>query len=472
MADILVVDDDHMLCSMLIDNLEQSGHNAVGAYTLTDGINIAKLKEYDVVFLDVQLPDGNGLEFIQTFKETPSSPEVIIITGQGDLNGAELAITNGAWSYIAKPHVIRELLLHLTRALQYREEKKRIKIKPVALKRENIIGNSYKTRACLDQIANAAGCDASLLITGETGTGKELFAHAVHENSNRAANNFIVVDCAALPETLIESTLFGYTKGAFTGAEKSKEGLIKQANGGTLFLDEIGELPISLQKAFLRVLQEHRYRPVGSSHEIQSNFRIVAATNRNLEQSVKEGAFRSDLLYRLQGISIKLPPLRDRIDDIKELTTYYIEKICNRYNIETKGVAPDFISALKIYEWPGNIRELFQVIEQVLANAIHHPTLFAKHLPQKIRVSQAQAEIQQQKKMNDHCQLELAPQTDQALPSWRKYKSNSEKNYLYQLMQYTNGKINNACKISGLSRTRLYQLLAKHSLDSARLPRN
>lgn len=239
-ADILVVDDDRTLCGMLVEHLRCSGQRADGANTLKDGLRLARDRAYDVIFLDVQMPDGNGLEYLPQFRAVPSTPEVIIITGKGDPNGAQQAISSGAWSYIEKPHVVRDLLLHLTRALQYREEKKRIRTVPVALKRDMIIGGSRQIRTCLDQTAKAAGCDTSVLITGETGTGKEIFARAIHENSHRAAGGFVVVDCASLPENLLESTLFGHTRGAFTGADQAKEGLIHHADGGTLFLDEVG----------------------------------------------------------------------------------------------------------------------------------------------------------------------------------------------------------------------------------------
>jgi two-component system NtrC family response regulator len=460
MADVLVVDDDQVLCGMLTEHLRRSGHRAQGAVTLTDGLHQAREHAYDVIFLDVQMPDGNGLDFLPGFKAVSSAPEVIIITGKGDPDGAQQAISSGAWSYIEKPNVVRELLLHLTRALEYRVEKQRIRPVPVALKRGSIIGSSPLLLACLDQVARAAACDTSVLLTGETGTGKEIFARAIHDNSQRAAGNFVVVDCAALPETLIESTLFGHARGAFTGADKARDGLIKHADGGTLFLDEIGELPVALQKAFLRVLQEHQYRPVGDTREIKSDFRVVAATNRNLEEGVNSGIFRSDLLFRLQGIWIPLPPLRNRQGDIKELTTYYLEKLCLRHGIETKGIAPDFISALATYSWPGNVRELFQVLEHVFANAINHHTLFARHLPEHLRVLQAQAAIRTSP-------VDLLAQSpdrngDEAPPPWSEYKSAAEETYLRRLMNHTHGSVTDACRISGLSRTRLYQLLKKH----------
>ncbi|MDD3619544.1 MAG: sigma-54 dependent transcriptional regulator [Desulfobulbaceae bacterium] len=461
-AHILVVDDDQQLCGMLVEHLRRSGYEAVGVNTLRDGIKLARSHVCDVIFLDVQMPDGNGLDHLSRFKNVPSAPEVIIITGKGDPNGAQQAISSGAWSYIEKPHVVRDLLLHLTRALQYREEKKRIKTVPVALKRDNIIGSSPQIKVCLDQTAKAAGCDASVLITGETGTGKEIFARAIHENSHRAGGRFVVVDCATMPENLIESTLFGYTKGAFTGADLSRDGLIKHADGGTLFLDEIGELPLSMQKAFLRVLQEHSYRPVGGTTEMKSNFRVIAATNRDLTERVQNGNFRSDLFFRLQGIRIELPPLRERIEDIKELTIHYVEQLCGRYGLQSKGIAPDFIGALSTYHWPGNVRELFQVLEHVLAQAADHPTLFARHLPDHLRVLQAQAGIQASPGGGPAAP---APQAGNTFLPWREYKRHLEKSYIRDLLLHAGGNVTKACRTSGLSRTRLYQLMKKYGIS-------
>ena len=455
MADILIVDDDKILAKMLVDHVTASGHRAEAAYTLTEGVNKIKTHIFDVVFLDVQLPDGNGLEYLTQFKGAPSAPEVIIITGQGEADGAEKAVVSGAWSYIEKPYVFRELPLHLTRALQYRQEKQKVVEIPVALKRDRIIGSSRSLNKCLDQIARAAACDVSVLVTGATGTGKELFAKAIHENSARADKNFVVVDCAALPETLIESILFGHVKGAFTSAEKQQDGLVRHAHGGTLFLDEVGELPIGIQKTFLRLLQEHEYRPVGSSRHEYSDFRLVAATNRNLDDCVRAGNFRDDLLFRLQAFAIELPPLKERLEDIRELVTYFIARLCERYGLETKGVAPDFIEALMSYDWPGNVRELYQTIEQVFTGALLGPTCFAIHLPEKFRVQQARAGVETRKNVDG---------LDTMLASWREYKEVHEKNYIQKLKLVADNNISEACRIAGLSRTRLYQLLSKYGV--------
>ena len=466
MANILIIDDDEMLCDMMSTMVSQMGHSATFANTLKDGLKRASSEEFDVVFLDVRMPDGNGLDILPAIRETFSSPEVIIITGFGDPDGAELAIKNGAWDYIEKPSSIKEMTLPLVRALQYREEKKTRK-PPVALKREGIIGSSSEMRACIDLLAQAAKSDANILITGETGTGKELFAWAIHNNSHRATKNFVVVDCAALPETLVESMLFGYEKGAFTGADKTQDGLILQADGGTLFLDEVGELPVSIQSAFLRVLQEHRFRPISGKGEIESDFRLVAATNRDLDHMVKQGLFRKELLFRIQSFTIELPPLREYPEDIKEIAIYHMAKICERYGTGTKGFSPEFLEALTSYDWPGNVRELVNTLERAIAAARQDPILFPKHLPTHIRIQVARASIS--KGTSSKGGLRGSAATLEVLPNLRDFReaaiSEAEQRYLHDLMSLTGGNIKEACQISGLSRPRLYALLKKHKLS-------
>jgi CheY-like chemotaxis protein len=281
MAKILVIDDDSAVAEAILNVVRSAGHEGAGESTLQRGLNRLQEDPFDLVFLDVNLPDGSGLDTLPQIQSAASSPEVIIVTGFGDPDGAELAIKNGAWDYLSKPLSVLSIRLPLERALLYREKK--MGARPLmAVSREGIIGESPRLKPCFDSLAQAAASEANVLITGETGTGKELFAWAIHRNGARRDRNFVVVDCAALPETLVESTLFGQLKGAFTGADKPRDGLIKQANGGTLFLDEVGELPISLQKVFLRVLQEKRFRPVGGGPEVASDFRLVAATNRDL----------------------------------------------------------------------------------------------------------------------------------------------------------------------------------------------
>lgn len=455
MAHILIVDDDIILTEMLAGQMRVSGHSTEAVHTLGDGLKAARHGSFDIVLLDVQLPDGNGLEKVVNFKKVHSNPEIIIITGQGEADGAEKAIISGAWCYIEKPHVIRELSLHLTRALQYRQEKMKVFEVPVALKRKNIIGSSPAINKCFDQVARAASSDVSVLVSGATGTGKELFAKAIHENSGRSDKNFVIVDCAALPETLIESTLFGHVRGAFTNADRDQDGLVKHAHGGTLFLDEVGELPLSTQKTFLRLLQEREYRPVGSSQQLHSNFRIVTATNRDLEGMVREGKFREDLLFRLQAFTIQLPSLVERREDIRELVLFFIARLCDRYGLENKGVAADFIETLSAYDWPGNVRELYQTIEQVFTNPLLGPTCFAVHLPNKFRVIQARAVFAHKKAGHNDADM---------LPSWREYRETSEKEYLTKLMSSSRGNTSQACRIANISRTRYYQLLQKYGI--------
>jgi two-component system NtrC family response regulator len=455
MAHILVVDDDTMLAEMLVKHIERAGYQATAVSSLNKGVEQVCNGIFDVVFLDVQLPDGNGLEAFSLFSKAPSKPEVIIMTGAGSPDGAKMAIKAGAWSYLEKPHVLRNLLLPLTRALQYREEKKRIRALPVALKRDSIIGKSPGLMQCLDQLAKVAVSEASVLLTGETGTGKEVFARAIHDNSNRSNQPFVVVDCASLPETLIESTLFGHVKGAFTGANRTTPGLIKMADGGTLFLDEVGELPERIQKTFLRVLQERRFRPVGGMVEESSDFRVIAATNRDLDQSANQDRFRSDLLYRLRSFSLHLPPLRERMEDVRPLVRYFLIRLCDRTRVSSKGIADELYDHLLAYEWPGNVRELQQTVEQMFANAFHYPTLYACHLPEHLRVRQTLEGMKREPMLTSvSTQLPSGP-----LTSWKTYKAAIEATYFQQLLAVSKGNIKEMGRISGLSRARLYQLL-------------
>ena len=465
MADILIVDDDSMLAEMLTERLARKGHRAESAADLADGIRKARDGFFDVIFLDVQLPDGNGLEQIGRFSEVTSAPEIIIMTGQGDPNEARKAIQCGAWSYLEKPNVGRDLLLPLTRALQYREEKKKINILPVALKRHAIIGKAPCLLSCLDQVAQAAMSDASILISGETGTGKELFARAIHENSPRSDKGFVVVDCAALPETLIESLLFGHIKGSFTGADRTAMGLIAMANGGSLFLDEVGEMPEAIQKKFLRVFQERHYRAVGGTTEAYSNFRLISATNRDLDQEVERNRFRSDLLYRLRSLSIVLPPLRDRKEDVKDLARSFLTRLCDRYKIKGKVMTEEFIEHLIAYDWPGNVRELQHTLEHVFAGTVELSTLYAYHLPHHFRERKTLEGIR------NRTTTPWVEETREIKPiplPWKDFKTRMEQEYLEGLLASSNGNIKEACALSGLSRARLYQLIKQHGAASVR----
>lgn len=465
MAEVLIIDDDEIFCEMLSDMITRLEHSASKAMSIQEGLDKALNGSFDIIFLDIHLPDGNGLDILPKIREAPSHPEIIIITGSGNSIGAELALKNGVWDYIEKPSSIKAMQLPFIRALQYREERASRK-PPVALKLEGIIGDSPQIKACFNLVAQAAQSDASVLITGETGTGKELFASAIHNNSARLGRNFVVVDCASLPQTLVESILFGHERGAYTSADKAREGLIKQAHGGTLFLDEIGELPLSVQKSFLRVLQEHRFRPVGSDKEIESDFRLITATNRDLFKMVKEGHFREDLLFRVRTLNVDLPPLRERPEDIRSLLIHYMAKLCEQYRIGIKGFAPEFINGLMTYEWPGNVRELISTMEKAISEAFNEPTLYSKHLPINIRVGLKKTELTKNhpsEATHENDYLSAGP-----LPTLGEYRekaiTDTEKQYLVNLKKVTAGNIKEACRVSGLSRPRLYALLKKHNI--------
>ena len=465
MAKILIIDDDLKIARLMDHMMTDLGHDTGYVLSLGDGRSRAAEMQPDVVLLDLTLPDGNGLTLLPDLLALGSEPEVIIVTGTGDQRGAEVAFKNGAWDYIAKPFRRDEVILSLSRALQYHEEKLASK-KPLVLRRQGIVGSSSVLTACLEQVAAAAGTNASVLISGETGTGKELFARAIHQNSRRAEGGFVVVDCASLPESLVEGILFGHRKGAFTGADRDRAGLIKEADGGTLFLDEVGELPMVIQKNFLRVLQERRYRPVGGDREATSDFRLVAATNRDLDLMVKKGEFRSDLLFRLRTLELPLPPLRERREDVKELMVHFISDICETYGRQVKGYSPEFLESLVEYDWPGNIRELVNTLEGSLALAGDEPTLYPKHLPPQLRmlllknVPDQPVDASAFPDQGDDPELEL--------PVFKEFRkkivAEAERRYMKKLMSQAGGDIQAACEVSGLSQSRIYFLLKSHNI--------
>jgi len=468
MARILIIDDDELICQSLSLVARQKGYEATSTYTLGEGLKKATTEPFDVIFLDVNMPDGNGLDFLSKLPKLPSSPEIIIITGYGDPHGAELAIKCGAWDYLEKGASVKEITLSLFRALQYREQKLlgSSTNKVVSLKRDGIVGSSTCLKECLELVAQAASSDSSVLITGETGTGKELFARAVHQNSNRCNNKFVVVDCAALPENLIEGMLFGHEKGAYTNADSAREGLIYQANGGTLFLDEIGEMPLPLQKVFLRVLQEHRFRPLGSNRELESDFRLVVATNRNLDEMVKSERFRSDLLFRISTFVIELPSIRQRPEDIKEMARYHVERICEHYGTPVKEFSPDFLEMLAAYSWPGNVRELVNTLERTIAAARFEPILFPKHLPIHLRIEVTKTTMKHDAPSRQPAEQSSGPASLPQLHELRdSIYSNVEKQYLLDLIAITDNNVTEACRVSGLSPSRFYALLKKQGIQ-------
>ncbi len=457
---ILIIDDDEGMSYTLVRMVEKAGHSADAAFNLEKGLGKAVSGNYDVVFLDVRLPDGNGLDIIPDIRSIAFPPEIIIITAYGEKGGADLALKSGVWDYLDKPSNIGTMELSLTRALQYRSQKQVLKT-PLNINRTGIIGNNPKLLMCIALMAHAAKSDANVLIGGETGTGKELFAKAIHVNSMRNTKPFIVVDCTSLPRNLAESILFGHVKGAFTGADSFHDGLIKQADQGTLFLDEVGELPKTLQKKLLRVLQERRFRPVGGKIEVKSNFRLISATNKDLEAMVESGSFRQDLLFRLRTFVIELPPIRGRHKDIKDLAHHYTKKICRGYHFDKKKLSDDFLDTLFTYKWPGNVREFISSMESAVAMGSHSRILFSKHLPNYIR-------IQALGSPDRECDQEITCIPSQKMVSLKNFRqaalAQAEKEYLENLMRNTVWNIKKACQTSGLRRARLYQLLKKHDI--------
>ncbi len=476
MANVLIIDDDRQMCRMLAQTIESMSHFSVCANTIKEGLEAVTTNDFDVVFLDVNLPDGTGLEILPRIRNLQPPPEVIIITGEGGPDGAELAIQNGAWDYIQKPFSLNKVRLPIKRILQYREELKKVEKKSIALKLDGFVGTGPVMAPFLDSVAQAANSDANVLILGETGTGKELCAKTIHANSARADNSFVVVDCAALHSTLVESTLFGFEKGSFTGADRARDGLIKQADKGTLFLDEIGELSLEHQKSFLRVLQEKRFRAIGSKKEIKSDFRLLAATHQDLDKMSNGGKFRKDLLFRLRSIVIDIPPLREHPDDIKALVSYYMNRIYNKLGMDMKGYSPEFLDAICAYPWPGNIRELINTLEGIISAAQFEATLFPKHLPEYIRIQLARTKASSPVDQNQAGQFSRnsAP-LETHLPFYRDFRervlADADKTYFQNLMAATRGSVKDACRISGLGRTRLYTILKKYNISRLGWPR-
>ena len=459
MSKILIIDDDLNICKVLVKIFTRMDHDIQWSLTLKQGLDKVFAEQFDVVFLDVNLPDGNGLEAIELIHEHPHAPEIIIMTGDSNPDGAELAMKSRAWDYIQKTGVHQEFELSLTRALEYRQQKQ-FKSNHTTIKRDSIIGESQLISKCFEKVAVAAANDLPVLITGETGTGKEIFSKAIHKNSNRKDNEFVVVDCTALPEYLVESTLFGHTKGAFTSADSDRTGLMKMADKGTLFLDEVGELPLSIQKKFLRALQEKQFRPVGSKKEIKSDFRLICATHCDLPDMVQKNQFREDLFFRMFSLNIHLPPLKDRKDDIKTLVQY-----CLTQKQKTCTMSQEFLEELEMYEWPGNVRELINAIDLVCSDTRNGRILYPHHLPRNIRASNIRHKFNMPKSGETFVQQAFSDNKKPAhKPKFKEYIEKTKHEYLHDLLSTTRGDIKEACRVSGLSRSQLYRLMQQYNL--------
>ena len=389
MAHILVVDDERSICELLEITFRKEGHRVEVAL---DGESARRRLEssiFDIVISDIRMPDTTGVALLQFCKEIAPSSYFLLITGVPTVETAIAAINAGADRYVVKDH---DLVDQLRRAVRQVDETLKLKNEAGYLRRElrrltgqdNMIGHSSKMRAIFDMIMTVAPQSSRVLITGETGTGKELVARAIHENSSRKDEPFITLNCGAFPETLLESELFGYVKGAFTGANENRQGLFRAANGGTLFLDEIGNMSLPMQVKLFRVLQEGKVRPVGSSEEFEVDVRVIAATNKDLDKAIAAGEFREDLYYRLSVIPIQLPALSERREDIPLLARAFLERFRKTMEKPIEGISPQAMALLESYDWPGNVRELENTMERSVALEIGN-IVSVNVLPEKIQ---------------------------------------------------------------------------------------
>ena len=454
MARILIIDDDELIRSGLSRCFGDLGHEVLTAHGLGQGIERAR-SGVDVIYLDLSLPDGDGHTAINELSAAPGGPEIIVLTGLRDNFGAQETLTSGAWDYIQKPATPSILKSSLASALKYREDKVATREPVPEFDAGSIIGDSPAINRAKQLMARAAESEASVLVLGETGVGKELAAQAIHRNSSRRKGPFVVVDCSNLTESLLESVLYGHVKGAFTGAHGDHRGLVAEADTGTLFLDEVGELPPALQKSFLRVLQEHRFRPVGSGREQTSDFRLVVATNRDLEAMTRAGTFRPDLLFRLRTLEIPLPPLRDRDRDVPLLAEHFSQAASDRYRLSRKRLSKQFAKVVTAYTWPGNVRELSNVMEAAVIAAGHEPVIYPKHLPGNVRVST----LDKGKPRKQQPKPSATP-SDAPIQSYADYKSMRDRAYFQQLMDLCDFDIPKASRLSGLSIPSIYRHLA------------
>jgi two-component system response regulator AtoC len=368
---LLIIEDEENMRHMLTALLKKSGYLVDTAPDGSKGLQMVDQTLYDYILCDLRMPKVGGMEFLKSARDKLWATTVIIMSAYGTIDTAIEAMKLGAYDYISKPFKTDEVLLTLKKA----EERESLKRENRWLKerirkiQENysfgtMVAKSKVMHSVFRLAEKAARYNTTVLITGESGTGKELVARGIHFTGDRSATPMVTVDCGGIPENLLESELFGHIKGAFTGADRNKKGLFEEADGGTIFLDEIGELPLALQVKILRVLQENEIRPLGDSKTKTIDARVIAATSRNLENDVKQGAFREDLFYRLNVLHIKLPPLRDRTEDIPLLCQHFIDKFNIRLDKDIKGIAPDAMSLLLKHQWPGNVRELENVIER------------------------------------------------------------------------------------------------------------
>jgi two-component system response regulator PilR (NtrC family) len=391
---ILVVDDERSMQEFLEIFLRGEGYAVVTAGDVASARAMLENDDFDVVISDIQMPGGSGLDLLHAARDASPDAIVIMITAFASTETAIAAMKEGAYDYLTKPFRVDEIRLVIEKALEKKSlarENRRLRSElRIQSRKRSVVGNSVAMQRVFELVSQVADSRANVLVTGESGTGKEMIARAIHEIGERREGPFITVNCAAIPENLLESELFGHMRGSFTGALHNKEGLFELANGGTIFLDEVGDLPLALQVKVLRAIQEKSFRRVGGMHDQQVDVRIVSATNRRLEQEVAEGRFREDLYYRLNVIEIPLPALRERRDDIALLVDHFVDKYARELGKEVKGVDDEAMARLVAHRFPGNVRELENVIERAVA-LTRGPVIEVESLPRSVLESEEPA---------------------------------------------------------------------------------
>ncbi|WP_310005390.1 sigma-54 dependent transcriptional regulator [Flavobacterium granuli] len=446
MKNILIIDDEEKLRHLLARIIKSEGFDVIEAPDLKSGFKKLETNDIDVVLCDVKLPDGNGVDFLQKIKPAFPITEVILLTAFGKISDGVQAMKNGAFDYIVKGDDNDKIIPLLYKALEKVQLQKKVKQleKRISDKYsfDSIIGKSKGLEQVIDLAKKVSKTESTVLLTGETGTGKEVFAQAIHENSNRAGKSFVALNCSTFSKEILESELFGHKQGAFTGAIKDKKGFIEEANGGTLFLDEIGEMPLELQAKLLRVLETNEYIQIGDTTPRKSNFRLIAATNRDLKTESDEHRFRSDLYFRLNIFEIKIPPLKERIKDIAPLTNYFVEQFSSRVNKKSLIIDVDFLHKLETYHWPGNVRELRNVIERSVI-LVNDDVLTQDVLPY---------EIQHQM---DHTNKTLSAFSMQSV----------EKLHIQKVLNYTKGNKAEAARLLEIGVATLYRKLDEYNIQ-------
>ena len=441
MAHILVVDNEERMCKIIRAALEMENNTCKISFSGKSALKHLENESFDLVITDLKMNDVDGMQVLKKAKEYKNPPEVILITAFASQQTAIEAMRLGAYDYLIKPFEMDELILRVNRIMQYRQLEKdyhKLKQETDIQQIPNIIGKSKKMREVYNLIAKVSEKDATVLIRGESGTGKELVAEAIHLGSERAKNQFVTINCAALPENLLESELFGFEKGAFTGATQKKIGLFEVANNGTIFLDEIGDMPLGIQAKLLRVLQNKEIVRIGGIEKIEINARIITATNKNLEKQIEENNFRSDLFYRINIFPIELPPLRERKEDIPELIQYFLGKYGN------KGITNRTKKILMEYNWPGNVRELVNIIER--SSIVADVTIDNEHLPMNIKGEKEENNIYN-------------------IPDEGINLEEVEKNLIMSALKKASGNKSNAANLLGITRRKLYSMIERLGLE-------